>query len=170
MGTPKNPTRRFYFICLGVALLLALAVAFFLRTFLTPNELELIERSVQYDYVIYHDFDKDGISEWVTGFNDHGTNGSKLYVRNLSGNFIDQCNYSEATRFDSRLPLLVFGDYNTDGLEEVFAFTRKGDSLFLYMHDLRLKQVVIKRQFLLKAQYPGASFWLRMGGLIDLRQ
>lgn len=174
MGAPKNPARRFYFICLGIALLLALAVAFFLRTFLTPNELELIEHENRFDYVIYHDFDKDGISEVVTGMNEQSTSGYRLHVNNLAGEFLDQCNYAEATRFDSRLSWLVFDDYNGDDLDEVFAFTQKEDSLFLYMHDLRRKQVVIKRQFLFNPQspfkYPGRPFFVRSDGILDLNQ
>ncbi len=174
MGAPKNPVRRFYFICLAAALLLALAITFFLRTFLSPNELVLIEQSAYFDYVVYHDFDKDGVSEIVTGINDHRTNGYRLHVRNLSGDYIDQCNYSEATHFDLRMPWLIFGDYNDDNLDEVFAFTQEKDSLFLYMHDLHLKRVVLRRQFLVKAHPPlknsGRAFWVRPGGLINLNE
>lgn len=170
MGTPKNPARRFYVICLGIALLLALAVAFFLRTFLTPNKLELIEHTDRFDYVLYHDFDKDGIREAVTGMNEQSTSGYRLHVRNLAGEFLDQCNYSEPTISW----WLDFEDYNDDKLDEVFAFTQKEDSLFLYMHDLHLKRVVFRRQFLVKAlpplKNPGRAFWVRPGGLINLNQ
>lgn len=172
MSAQKNPVRRLKLQFLLVSFFLALAITLSLRTFLTPNALELIQHENRYDYIIYHDFDKDGISEIVTGGNDHRTNGYKLHVRNLSGKFLDQCNYIEPTRFESQAFWLDFGDYNDDGLDEVFAFTQKDDSLFLYMHDLRRKRVVIKRQFLIKAlppiKYPNRYFGVQAGGLIDL--
>lgn len=170
MGAQKNPVRRLKLQLLFVSFFLALAITLSLRTFLTPNELELIEQSIHFDYVLYHDFDKDGISEHVTVINQYSANAYRLHLRKQAGGFIDQCNYSEPIHLRG----LVFGDFNGDNFDEVFAFTQKEDSLFLYMHDLRRKQVVIRRQFLIKSEppfeYPGRLSWVRPGGIIDLNQ
>lgn len=170
MGAQKNPVRRLKLQLLFVSFFLALAITLSLQSFLTPNELELIEHQGRYDFFVYHDLDKDGISERITGANEHLANSYKIHVQNQAGEFIDQCNYSEAIDLRG----VIFGDYNDDNLEEVFAFTQKDDSLFLYMHDLRRKQVVIRRQFLIKSkppfEYPGRLSWVRPGGIIDLNQ
>lgn len=78
----------------------------------------------------------------------------------------------ETTRFSFQNRWLMFADVNDDGLDELLAFTQAGDSIFLYMHDLRSKQVLIKRQFVMKSEpplkYPGRYFTIRLGGLIEL--
>jgi hypothetical protein len=172
MDVQKNPARRFKLVLCFIAILLALAITFFMRSFLTPYQLELIDHNSDFSYIVYHDFDKDGISEKLEGHNERSKDSYWISVLNHSGNYLDECNYVEPTRFNFETPWLVFGDYNDDDLDEIFAFTQAGDSLFLYMHDLRRKQVIIKRQFLLKNQfpieYPGRRFVVISGGLIDL--
>jgi signal transduction histidine kinase len=168
----KNPRQRLYLIFGLFSILISLAISLSIRHFQTPYKLKLIQQDIGSDYVFYHDFDKDGISETVYGYNDHLIKSYRIHVLNYSGNFIDQCNYMETTRFNFQNRWLMFADVDDDGLDELFAFTQAGDSLFLYMHDLRSKRVLIKRQFVIKSEpplkYPGRFFTIRAGGLIEL--
>lgn len=158
-----SPQWRIYLIILGIACGTAALTTHLLNRAMNPYRLTNIKREVGRDYIIYHDLDKDGISEVLYAYG--GAEDHKIVAEDFSNHVIDQCNYREPTKFNQAQQWLFFEDYNGDNLDDVFAFTQKDDSLFLYIHDLHLKRVVLKRQFLLKAKN---SVMVHPGGLLDL--
>lgn len=126
-----------------------------IRSSINPNKLIVIkEIPTKNDLTIYHDFDKDGISETVHIYNSVSGNSHTIHILDQANNFIDQLNYFEPINIMYNKVDILFADYNSDGLDDVFTFTHSGDSLFLYIHDLHLKRVILSRHFLLKSQSP----------------
>lgn len=145
---------------------------------MTPYNLEKITQQSSNDGTYhstfeFHDFNKDGISEQITANNSKEISHYSLAVTDNKGNYIDQLNYSEPVEFSMSQNWTLFDDYNGDNLDDVFTLTQAGDSLFLYVHDLYLKKVIINRLFLLKAEasYPKVNSRMRINGmkLIDVK-
>ena len=170
--------KRLYLIFAVVSVAVTAMATLLLGRFINPYKLEVLQQegrdgAYKNEFIIYHDFDKDGFSETVVASNDGKNGRSGLAVLGFSRMFVDECNYSEPILGNWRNPWLAFEDINKDGYDELFAFTEQGDSLFLYIHDLRTKQAILSRHFLLKTERPhvgnkGGNFVLSLGGFIDI--
>ena len=173
-----KPDKRLYLILALVSISAAAIGAHLLSSFMNPYQLEVLQQegrdgAYKNEFIIYHDFDKDGYSETVVASNDRKNDKSGLAILGFSRMFVDECNYSEPILGNWQYPWLAFDDINKDGYDELFAFTEAGDSLFLYIHDLRTKQAVLSRHFLLKTERrklenKGGDFVLSLGGFIDI--
>lgn len=102
------------------------------------------------DYEIFFiDFDADSSSERVELSFNKNNNESHAVFFDSDGTIIDQWNFSERwlSKFSSA------GDYNNDGNQEFYVFTRNEDSLFFYIIDPLLKpHFRKKRLFIAKAE------------------
>jgi len=176
MRTKSN--KRLYLIFAVVAVAVAAMATLLLSRLMKPYKLEVLQQegrdgAYKNEFIIYHDFDVDGFSETIVATNDRKNGKSALAVLGFSRMFVDECQYSEPILGNWRYPWLAFEDINKDGYDELFAFTEAGDSLFLYIHDLRTKQAILSRHYLLKTERrklenKGGDFVLTLGGFIDI--
>lgn len=154
----KRPRIRLYIFLSVISVILSVSISLIIKSRLNPYNLEVIhEQSSKGKYnftFVYNDFNKDGISETVNIGNNKEFNQHSIFVTDNAGDVIDQLNFFEPVNFSMEQENVLFGDYDGDNLDDVFTLTQSGDSLFLYMHDLRLKKVIINRCFLLKSQPP----------------
>lgn len=165
---------RFYIFLLILSCLIALISAYLIWSHITPYQIETLEaiKLNKEDFVIYHDFDKDGFSESIRSRNIEDDKVFYLRIEDYAGGVLDQCNFLEPVYLNTTRNWLTFGDCNEDGIDEIFTFTQSNDSLFLYIHDLHSKKEILKRCFLLKAippyLYNNRPFHVIPGGLIEL--
>ncbi len=98
----------------------------------------------------FHDFDHDGASEFLQlKFNSaiYQAIESGIKIYNSNDGIIDQWNFLEPWVPQK----LIFGDADQDGFDEVYIFTLKDDSLFLYGIDPRQRlRFKLFRKFLLR--------------------
>ncbi len=108
-------------------------------------------------YNFYHDFDHDGFSEQIqlkysSSIYQARESGIKIY--NSNGGLIDQWNFLEPWVLQKPL----FADTDQDGYDEVYIFTMRNDSLFLYSVDPRQKlRFKIYRKFLFHGPRPNPN-------------
>jgi len=150
-GLKFNLIRHFVFRLLLLSVFIAAVISFLLRNKFYPYQLEVLETISDTNiYRTYHDFDKDGFSEKLEINNIPGSNRYFIHIKNWSEGIIDQTNYWE--RFDPYA--IMFTDITGDGYDEIFTFTHKADSLYLYVHDLIAKKAIINRLFLACLEEP----------------
>ena len=108
-------------------------------------------------YNFYHDFDHDGFSEHVQlkyGSSIYLAQESGIKIYNSNGGIIDQWNFLEPWVLQKPL----FTDTDQDGYDEVYIFTMRNDSLFLYGVDPRQKlRFKIYRKFLFHGPRPNPN-------------
>ena len=108
-------------------------------------------------YNFYHDFDHDGFSEQVLlkyGSSIYLAQESGIKIYNSNGGIIDQWNFLEPWVLQKPL----FADTDQDGYDEVYIFTMRNDSLFLYGVDPRQKlRFKIYRKFLFHGPRPNPN-------------
>lgn len=154
----KKPKIRIYIFLSILSVILSVSIALIIKGSINPYNLDtILEQSLKQKYqsiIVYNDFDKDRISEKVDIGNNKEFNQHTIFITNYTGNVIDQLNFFESVNFSYDQKSILFEDYDDDHLDEVFTITQAEDSLFLYMHDLRLKKVIINRHFLLKSIPP----------------
>lgn len=98
--------------------------------------------------VVYHDFDHDGFSEKVALKFQPNINESAVKIYAYNGGLMNQWTFAERWLPHST----IFGDYDHDGNDEVYVFTQKHDSLFLYaISPMRSKGFLLFRAFILNA-------------------
>ena len=154
----KKPKIRLYTFLSIISIILSVFISLIIKGSINPHNLDVIqEQALKQKYnhtIVYNDFDGDDISETFNIGNNKEIKQHFIFVKNYSNDFIDQLNFFESVDFSIDRESILFEDYDGDGLDEVFTLTQAEDSLFLYMHDLRLKKVIINRHFLLKSQPP----------------
>jgi hypothetical protein len=134
-----------------LSLIIVGASAYLLKDIFLPyhfNVLENVREDVN-EFRTYHDFNGDGLSETIEVKN-LGPNKNLVYVKSWNGGYIDQANYWEPIDVGG----FMFTDVTGDAYHELIAFTQKGDSSYLYVHDIISKQPVIRRHFLFCAEEP----------------
>lgn len=148
----------------GIAATLLAAVAtYFLHQSVLPYQFTVLEtHSLKWpDFKLYHDLDKDGLGESIASNNDTSRGAYYLMIKNYTGGIIDQLNYTE--------PIMPFKsffiDYTGDGYDEVFAFTQKNDSIFLYIHDIPAGKKILNRFFVDTFKQPISHLPLDIGFL-----
>lgn len=94
-------------------------------------QIEEDTRSIPNPNILYHDFDHDGFSEMAALKYQQNIDESALKVYAYNGGLINQWTFEERWLPHS----MIFGDYNHDGYDEIYVFTKNRDSLFLYAVD-----------------------------------
>lgn len=142
-----------------VALLLSGAVAYLASFRITPGKLEVVKTEMNepgVSHVVqYNDFDHDRFSERIDLWNGNDPPMHHLVVSSFSGGAMDQLNFHEPVK----PTWLLFADYTGEGYDEIFTFTQKGDSLFLYVHDLQNSRKMQERVLLLTAPEDRSREW-----------
>jgi hypothetical protein len=110
-------------------LIFTLALAAFIPTNFHRYKLHIERVTSEANMIRYDDLDLDGESERLV-FMDN-TNASGLLITNNSG-FIDQWNVRGSFEFHYKTTLYLSGDYDSDGIKEVYFFSLSGDSILLY--------------------------------------
>lgn len=125
------------------------------------------ETYVEGQRIYYHDFDGDGISERIhQGLNTY----SKLpflLVSDINKHFI--CEWAMFNTWIERSELII-GDCNDNGIDEVYAFTKHGDTIFLNSYEPFGDTMLLhKRQVDIAHQYNGMNdFDIWKGQVIDI--
>ncbi len=112
-----------------IPLVFTLALAAFIPTNFHRYKLHIERVTSEAHMIRYEDLDLDGESERLV-FMDN-TNASGLMITNNSG-FIDQWNVRGTFAFHYKTTLYLSGDYDSDGIKEVYFFSLSGDSILLY--------------------------------------
>ncbi|MGV8091345.1 MAG: sensor histidine kinase [Mangrovibacterium sp.] len=97
---------------------------------------------------VYHDIDHDGNSEYFRFYKDFEgvpsviteQNGVILHQWNLNGNF-------------TRGAFYCIGDYNADGIDELFVFTYHSDSIFLNGYNIKANQPLMEELYISTFRY-----------------
>ena len=80
--------------------------------------------------IYYSDLDNDGNSEKINYYRYDKIFQPTIYLYDSKDKFKALWNFNESPVKDSRI---FMGDYNSDSIKEIFVFTEKTDSLFLYI-------------------------------------
>jgi nitrogen-specific signal transduction histidine kinase len=154
----KRPKRTIYIFFAIISIIFSFLTIALIKRSMNPYSLEVIQEQSSNDKYqctyVYNDFNTDGISEKVTIGNNDKFNQHTIMVTDYTDDVIDQLNFFEQVNLSMDRESILFEDYDSDNFNDVFTLTQAGDSIFLYMHDLRLKKVIINRCFLLKSQPP----------------
>lgn len=142
--------KQMYFLFFLFSILLTIPVYGLLTHFWSRYEIKLIKKQPKQpnDFIIIHDFEKDGFSESVWAYNPKTNDNSFIHVHNYSGGIIDQFNFEMGTRI---IHLKMY-DSNEDGYDDIFVFTQNEDSLFLNLIDVHSKEFIFKKIFLLNSR------------------
>ncbi len=102
----------------------------------------------QRNLVRYNDLDNDGESEKLTFMDKDNAYG--LMITNKSG-FVEQWNVRGNFGFHLKDVLYISGDYNSDGISEVYFFSLSGDSVLLHsIPDFRKPDFGLRNHFVAK--------------------
>lgn len=145
---PFWKTPRFYLALL--ALLLPALLLWQISEWRMPYR--LVERDTHptdNNFLLYHDFDHDGVSEIIVKQYDPGTKYYSLKINTDVVTIIQQINFIDSLRAN----WLFFGDYTLDGYDELIAFTINEDSLFLSIVDMHSEDRTLRRHLLLTAEH-----------------
>ncbi len=115
---------------------------FFLPDYFQEYKAEVVETEYtsENNKIYYHDIDGDGICERLAvRYNTENVFPGILYL-DLHENIIDQWNFRGKWLLNQRL---FFGDYNHNGIKEVYVFTRVADSIFLNAKELMLENGLV---------------------------
>jgi nitrogen-specific signal transduction histidine kinase len=150
-----NFLRNFGWKLLVLSLFISGVVSYLMQDMFLPYRLEILESLPnELDYSVrYHDFDHDGFSEKLE-LKNYSPTKYYIHIKNRDGGIIDQTNYWELADINS----LFFKDITGDGFEEIFAFTQLSDSIYLYIHDIVKKRVIINRLFITKIEEPKSPY------------
>ncbi len=133
-----------------LSLIFAAAVTYLIYTFYLPNQFVMQKTPVDRgQFYRYHDFNNDGYSE-ILEFREQAPTGHYIYIRNRDGGLIDQTNYREPADPNH----MMYKDITGDRYDEIFAITQRGDSVFLYIHDIAQKTTLYDRLLLYKDAHP----------------
>ena len=145
-----KPAFKLYLFIGSIALLLTLALHPLLPEWFEKYTLDMREdtRSFPNPNLLYHDFDHDGFSELAVLKYQRDIDESALKIYAYNGGLLNQWTLEERWLPHS----MIFGDYNKDGNDEVYVFTKTRDSLFLYAIDPQsTKKFIIYRAFIARA-------------------
>ena len=109
--------------------------------------------------VFLHDFNHDGISE-VAKLSFQNNQGFEPFfdIRTIDDFFLDNWLIKKGSWIDGK-NAVTFGDYDHNGQDEIYAFTKSNDSIFLYgLEPMGRKSFVVNGKFICKGRYFGGQF------------
>ena len=151
-----------YFIYLLLSLIVGFALYYFLAKDNLPYEFNILAHhgtENRSEHRLYHDFNNDGYSESIELVSPYSSKRSYLVIYDFSGGIVDQARYDDKVNIFQGL---WFEDTNGDDYDEILALTLCNDSLFLYVHDIKRKQVELNRAFLLNYVHHEGTFYLSL--------
>jgi nitrogen-specific signal transduction histidine kinase len=156
MKSKLNSPYPVYFFLILIALGITFLISHLFSDCFTPHRIQLQEdtRSIPRPNVLYHDFDHDGFSEMAALKYQKSIREAALKVYAYNGGLIDQWTFAEHWLPRS----MIFGDYDHDGHDEVYVFTKNRDSLFLYAINPFRSHYILNRVFLLRAPQ-NVKYW-----------
>jgi hypothetical protein len=106
----------------------------------------------QHQETFYHDLNGNGLKETIhINVNNNDKNCPIVLVMDEDGLLLKEWN-PKGSWLDIHIP--VFGDYDNDGLEEMYTVTKSNDSLFLYgIEFFGEKEFIIRHKFIAKSNY-----------------
>ncbi len=148
----RNSYRIFIFLFITSAAALGILIYFIPFPF-SKYDIKQTAKLQHNDETYFYDINTDGYSEQILLNQPGGPFEHPLYpalsIINNNKQIIDQWNFGEGWLRHSTF----FDDYDHDGNYEVYTFTQKKDSLFLYVTDFNRKnEFLIKRAFIAKAK------------------
>ncbi len=151
----KSPYPVYFFLTL-IALGITFLISQLFPDYFTRYRVRLQEdtRSIPQPNVLYHDFDHDGFSELAALKYQKSIHEAALKIYAYNGGLIDQWTFAERWLPHS----MIFGDYDHDGHDEAYIFTKNRDSLFLYVVAPYHSKYIVARAFLLRAP-KGVKNW-----------
>ncbi len=118
--------------------------------------------------VYYCDLDNDNNSEKLNFFQYNKIFNPTLYIYNADNTFHSLWNIFDKPAENSNL---FFGDYNQNGVKEIFLFTQHIDSVFLYIIDpLSDKKYHVKRRFIMTLENESHEYCLYSVGLLNFNE
>ena len=133
---------------LGATLVLSLLLPNFLNKY-KIDLIESVDRSETRELAFFEDYNNDGFKENISILNYRNRFASCLLKKN-DGTVIEQFNLYGKMPKQENLNTPIFNDVNKDGIEELFVFTQKSDSLFISAIDLSLLKVIVNAKFVAK--------------------
>lgn len=116
-----------------IALIISAVIIAFIPSTFEKYKIDIVKEGVlpmlhnQKTYT--HDLNGDGFSEYIISFEHNGKH--SVQVLTWDGGVIDQWN-TIGEMFGSRYDRVACGDYNNDGIEEVYTFYEIADTVFLF--------------------------------------
>jgi len=168
--------KQLYIFFIILALIIAGILGIFLKQQNLPYTFTLDKKILKTgtkSSEIYNDLNFDGTSEkirFASAFqkaNKKTIANDYIEISNGNGTILDQYNL-----FSFSSPEWIhFEDYNNDNFKEIFAFSQLNDSLFLTVINVKTKEYLLHRQFVLSkpdsAKKNFWDIWVRALGLID---
>ncbi len=155
---------------LTIGFVLSLLVIFLFARYLPRYYTEMIDKSVLSNNgeVYYFDLDNDGNSEKIQYYHYDGIFQPTLYLYDSQNNFKFLWNFFESPVKNCKV---FAGDYNNDSIKEIFIFTEKSDSLFLYvLNSENDKNLIISREFIASVSETNSNVQVIPIGLYNLNQ
>ncbi|MBU8891239.1 MAG: response regulator [Bacteroidales bacterium] len=124
--------RSYLFHPLILGIILSVVAIFIFAAYLPKYYTEIIEESMLFNNgeIYFYDLDNDGNSEKINYCHYDKIFQPTLYLYDSEDNFKALWNFFESPVKNSRI---YSGDYNNDSIKEIFVFTEKDDSVFLYI-------------------------------------
>ncbi len=168
--------KQLYIFFIILALIIAGISGIFLKQQNLPYTFKLDQKNIKTETkscIIYNDLNFDGTSEKLklaSAFqkaNKKTIANDYIEVSDGNGTILDQYNL-----FSFSSPEWIhFEDYNNDNFKEIFAFSQLNDSLFLTVINVKTKEYLLHRQFVLSkpdsAKKDFWDIWVQALGLID---
>lgn len=135
---------RIHLILLLITILFSFLLFLFIPFELDKYELNLVQEQYKPSTSEYYffDYDKNGYSNSIELKNPTHIIQPAIKVFDSDSILIDQWNFSE----DWLSGQIYHNDYDNDNYNEIYVFTKKEDSLFLYVVDPRIKPQFYKRR------------------------
>ncbi|MFO7844414.1 MAG: response regulator transcription factor [Bacteroidales bacterium] len=148
----------FIFSCIAI---FSFAKLYPFYTFEVSDEYQLKHNGEEY----FCDINNDGNSEKVCYHQYDKFYNPSIYLYHSNGSLQSVWNIFDSPAKNSRL---FFGDYNQNGIKEIYLFTQNVDSLFLYVIDPQdNKAFRINRKFIMKLANKGVDYQLFPVGLFN---
>ena len=155
---------------LVIGFVLSLLVIFLFARYLPHYYTEIIEESVLSNNgeVYYFDLNNDGNSEKIHYYHYDRIFQPTLYLYDSKNNFKSLWNFFESPVKNCKV---FAGDYNNDSIKEIFIFTEKYDSLFLYvLNSENDKKPIVSREFITSVNRSDSEVKVIPIGLYNLNQ
>lgn len=154
----KIKKNKIHLVFLIIAFFSGILLTNYLHTIITPYIAStVLTGKVLYESV-FHDFDKDGNSEQVT------FNFNELMQKYILTVFNDQRKIIAYDRFDNYSSLLnslvTYHEFNGDGYDDVFIFTRDNEKLYLSLFDVNNEKFIHKNIVIEQNIHLNDSTWL----------
>ncbi|MFC2104259.1 hypothetical protein ACFLS4_02780, partial [Bacteroidota bacterium] len=162
--------RRYLNHPIAVSFILSVLAIFLFARYMPQYYTELLEESKLSNNgeVYYFDIDNDGNSEKLHYYHYDRIFQPILYLYDSKDNFKFLWNFLESPIKNCKV---YVDDYNQDNIKEIFVFTEKSDSLFLYVLDSQNDKVpIIYRTFITKGSITDSDIEVIPIGLYNLNE